>query len=176
MSNSLRTVANCGLFLAILDLIHALSTFGFYCYELIIHYRCHWNHGIRWCQYYLNDTNHSLRVNIGIGEGVVCIFFASVLIAAFCRYNPWVAWLWLIKALAVIGINAYFIGVWMVQRSRYYHSLWNPKNYNQDEIFLMAGIGLTAIELLIMFIFFCVSGAFTYKVKRQQVPTMESDI
>lgn len=176
MSNSLRGVVNCGLLWAILDLIHGLVTIGFYGYEAITHYRCHWNHGIRWCQYYLDQTNHSLRVNIGIGEGLMCVFFASLLITAFSRFKPWLTWVWLIKALAVLGINGYFITIWVIEKSRYYHSFWDRSNYDQDNIFLMAGVGLTLLEFFITMAFCCVSATFTHRVRKQQLPTMETDI
>ncbi|KAK7079172.1 hypothetical protein SK128_001476 [Halocaridina rubra] len=166
MANSVRSVATCclGLGVGVFDLLHAFATLIFYGYELVTHYRCHWNHGIRWCQYYIYQTNHSVRVNIGIGEGIVCLLFASLLIVGFCKYKPWLTWMWLVKALAVIVVNSYFICVWLIERSRYYHSFWDRNNYDQDNIFLLAGVGLTIVEFFIMIIFCCVSGVFTYRV------------
>ncbi|KAG7162656.1 uncharacterized protein LOC121873678 [Homarus americanus] len=176
MGCSLRSVTTCGLVLAILDLLHGLGTLAFYGYQFHVHYVCHWNHGIRWCQYYLQETNHSVRVNIGIGEGVVCTIFACLLIVSLCKYKPWLTWLWLLKAVVVVIINGYFIIIWLMEKSRHYHQFWDRHNYDQDGIFLMAGIGLTTVEILIMFIFCCVSGSFTYKIRSQRVPTMETDI
>ncbi|XP_071546620.1 uncharacterized protein [Panulirus ornatus] len=176
MSCNLRCVVKCGLLLAILDLLHGLATEAFYGYEFYIHYRCQWVHGIRWCRYYLRETNHSLRVNIGIGEGVVCILFAVLLILALCKYQPWLAWLWLLKAVAVLVVNGYFLTGWIVEKSRYYHQIWDQHNYDQDNVFMTAGIILTLVEVFLMFIFCCVGGSFTYKVHKQRLPTMETDI
>ncbi|KAK3873611.1 hypothetical protein Pcinc_021394 [Petrolisthes cinctipes] len=184
MTSSLKCVVNCGLVLAVLDIIHGISTLAFYGYQLYSHYNCHWNHGIRWCQYYLKETNHSTRVNIGIGEGVLCLLFASVLIVALCKYKPWLAWAWLLKALGVVGVNGYFIIIWVLEMSHHYHQFWDRHNYDQDSIFLYAGIVLTLMELFIMFTFCCVTGLFTYKVgdgedlevRKERVPTMETDI
>lgn len=173
---NLRGVANCGMFLGIMDLLHGLATISFYGYQYGSHYNCYWNHGIRWCTYYLEETNHSKRVNLGLGEGVICIIFAILLIVSFSKYKWWLAWTWLLKALAVLGLNGYFVTVWVMETSRSYHQFWNRHNYDQNQVFLLAGIVLTLIELIIMLIFCCVVGSFTHKIRKQQVPTMETHI
>nr|XP_053656170.1 uncharacterized protein LOC128704981 isoform X2 [Cherax quadricarinatus] len=157
-------------------MLHALATSGFYAYQLASHYNCRWNHGIRWCQYYMYETNHNLRVNVGIGEGVVCLVFACLLMVGLCKYNPVLTWLWLFKALAVVVVNTYFLTGWLLQRSRHYHQFWDRHNYDQDNNFLLASACLTVIEVFIMFVFCCVAGSFTYKIRKQRVPTMETDI
>ncbi|XP_069158064.1 uncharacterized protein [Procambarus clarkii] len=176
MACSLKNIVNCGLVLAVFDLLHGLATTAFYSYQFASHYNCHWNHGIRWCQYYLHETNHSLRVNLGIGEGIVCLVVSCLLMVALCKYNPVLTWLWLVKAVAVLVLNTYFLTGWVLQKSSHYHQFWDRHNYDQDNIFLLAGAALTFLQLLIMFIFCCVTGSFTCKVHKQRIPTMETDI
>ncbi|KAK7081522.1 hypothetical protein SK128_000517, partial [Halocaridina rubra] len=78
-------------------------------------------------------------------------------------YKPWLTWIWLVKALAVIVVNSYFICVWLIERPRYYHSFWDRNKYDQDNIFLLAGVGLTIVEFFIMINYCCVPGVFTYR-------------
>ncbi|KAG0730421.1 hypothetical protein GWK47_028284 [Chionoecetes opilio] len=163
MGSKLRCLANCGVVLGVMDLLHGLATLAFYGYQYGSHYNCHWNHGIRWCRYYLQETNHSTRVSYGLAEGVICTIFAIFLIIALTKYKWWLAWSWLLKALAVVALNGYFIIVWVMETSRYYHQFWDRHNYDQNQVFLLAGIVLTLIELVIMFTFCCVVGSFTHK-------------
>ncbi|MPC86253.1 hypothetical protein E2C01_081075 [Portunus trituberculatus] len=100
-----------------------------------------------------------------MGEGVLCIIFAILLIVALRKYNWWLVWAWLTKALAVVGLNGYFITVWVLETSRHYHQFWNRHNYDQNQVFLLAGIILTLAELIFMFVFCCIVGSFTHKVR-----------
>ncbi|XP_045119084.1 uncharacterized protein LOC123509009 [Portunus trituberculatus] len=176
MGFNLQCVANSGVTLGVLDLLHGLATLAFYSYQFGTHFNCRWSHGIRWCRYYLEETNHSQRVDLGMGEGVLCIIFAILLIVALRKYNWWLVWAWLTKALAVVGLNGYFITVWVLETSRHYHQFWNRHNYDQNQVFLLAGIILTLAELIFMFVFCCIVGSFTHKIRKQRVPTMETDI
>lgn len=66
----------------------------------------------------------------------------------------------------MVGLNGYFITVWVMETSRYYHQFWNSHNYDQNQVFLLTGIALTLVEIVLMFTFCCVVGSFTHKVGR----------
>ncbi|ROT78548.1 hypothetical protein C7M84_002753 [Penaeus vannamei] len=173
MACSLRNIINFGLLLAVIDLLHGIATCAFYGYELAVHYRCHWNHGIRWCQYYLYHTDHSVRVNIGIAEGVGCLFFSTILIIGLCKRKPLVTWTWLLKPIAVIIINVFFLSRWLAQKSRYYHSFLDRRSDEQENLFTYLGLGLTLVQVFVMLFLLCINGSFTYKIRKQGAPNTD---
>jgi hypothetical protein len=77
---------------------------------------------------------------------------------------PYLAWSWLIKALFIISLNAYFVGDWLVKRGRYYHSYWDPDEYREETRFITGGAIEIVVQLVLSFVFCCLAGSFTYKV------------
>ncbi|XP_047491334.1 uncharacterized protein LOC125040690 [Penaeus chinensis] len=126
MACSLRNIINFGLLLAVIDLLHGVATCAFYGYQFGIHYRGHSNYGIRWYEHYLYLSDLSVRVNIGIAEGVGGLFFSTILIIGLCKRKPLVTWTWLLKPVAVIIINVFFLSRWMVQRVPLLPQLMGP--------------------------------------------------
>ncbi|XP_027209507.2 uncharacterized protein [Penaeus vannamei] len=173
MACSLRNIINFGLLLAVVDLLHGVATCAFYGYQFSIHYRCHWAHGLRWCQHYLYMSDHSVRVNIGIAEGVGCLFFSTILIIGLCKRKPLVTWTWLLKPIAVVIINVFFLSRWLAQKSRYYHSFLDRRSDEQENLFTYLGLGLTLVQVFVMLFLLCINGSFTYKIRKQGAPNTD---
>lgn len=157
-----------GVVLAVLDLLFGVFILGFYGAIQHDKYNCPWAHGIRSCDYFIHDTNHSTRTIIGIVEGIVSIFFSVILLFSFIKHLPYLAWTWLVKALIVIGMNSYFVGDWLVKRGRYFHTYWNPNEYNEESWFIMGGSVEIVVQLVLSFVFCCLSASFTYKLHRRR--------
>jgi len=70
-----------------------------------------------------------------------------------------------LKALVLIGVNVYYVSDWLVKRGRYYHSYWNPDEYNEETYFIIQG-SIELVVQLVLAIGFCIfNGLFTYKVR-----------
>ncbi|KAF2361098.1 hypothetical protein FHG87_008147 [Trinorchestia longiramus] len=165
---SIQGVLIAGVILAVLDLLFGIYVLGFYGKIQHNHFHCPWAHGIRSCDFFLFETNHNTRTIIGLAEGIVSIVFSTVLLVAFLRRLPYLAWIWLLKAVIVILMNAYFVADWLIKRGRYYHSYWDPDEYNEETVFIAGGFIEIGVQLILSFIFCCLAASFTYKIRRQE--------
>lgn len=176
MACSIKAVVSCGIFLAVLDILHGLSTIGFFAYRFISHYfyLCPRELDITFCQnkIYIYEQLFTLRTYIGLGEGAITPFFDVIYIIALAKHKPWMTWLWLIKSFGVIGINVFYISAWMVRRGSYDHITYVPEDFERE--FLMAGCSLTLIQVIITVIFCIIAGIFTYKVAEERTRSRRS--
>jgi len=163
MCCSLRSVIGFGIFLAIIDILQGLTTLVWYGYRFLwwVWYLCPSDLPVQDCHqvHYHHNQYYTLRNYIGIGEGVVTPIFAIVYIIALVRHKPWLTWLWIVKAFAILGINVYFISQWIIRQNT---TMSTPTEY--DPQYLWISIGLTASEVLLLLVFCMLGGIFTYKV------------
>ncbi|XP_045599241.1 uncharacterized protein [Procambarus clarkii] len=176
MACSIRTVVGCGIFLAIVDIIHGLCTVGFYGYRFIsfYFYLCPRELDIAYCQnkIYIYEQLFTFRTYIGLGEGGVTPLFDIIYIIALVKHKPWLTWFWLIKAFGSMGINVFYISSWMVRRISFQHITYQPEYFEQQ--FLVAGITLSIAQLIITVIFCIIAGIFTYKVAEERTRSRRS--
>lgn len=167
---TLRCVIKCGIFLAALDIIHAVTSFGFYGYQYIIEmwYLCPIDLAVEKChnKIYIFEQMFEMRCYIGVGEGIAGIFCCAIYILALVKRKPSLTWLWLIKSFAVIGVNIYYLSNWVIRQGRYDHLEWEKQTY-EDE-FIWAAEGLTLAQILIMLFYCLIGGLFTYKVVEEK--------
>lgn len=163
---TLRGVVLSGILLAVIDMIHGLVTSSFYCYQLVMDkfYLCPLTMDVTLChnKIYVYEQLFETRVYIGIGEGIVGIFFTIIYVLALVKHKPSITWLWLLKAFAIIIINVYYLASWLIRRGRYDHI--NSDQPEDEQIFLYAAKGLTLVQIVIMVIFCLIGAVFTYKV------------
>lgn len=155
-----------GIVLAVLDLLFSMYVLGFYVKMQFDKYHCYWAHGIRSCDFFMHDTNHNTRTIIGIAMAFISIGWAIVLLYAFIKRKPMLGWSWLLKAVVMIGINAYFVSDWLIKRGRFYHSYWDPAEYNEESLFITQGTIELVVQLLFAIIFCVLNAFFTYKKNR----------
>ncbi|KAK4311506.1 hypothetical protein Pmani_016974 [Petrolisthes manimaculis] len=168
---SLRGVISCGIILAIIDILHGMVTASFYCYQLVMDtfYVCPIAMDVVLCsnKMYFYWQMFATRVYIGIGEGIVGVLFAIFYIIALIKHKPSLTWIWLLKAFGVIGINVYFLAIWLIRRGRFLHI--NQEQLEDENLFIYTAEGLTAIQVVTMILFCLIGGIFTYKVCEERV-------
>lgn len=176
MACTIKAVVGFGIFLAILDILHGLTTAGFYGYRFIAHsfYLCPRELDITVCQnkIYIYEQRYTLRTYIGLGEGVITPVFDIIYIIALVKHMPWLTWLWLFKSFGVMGINVFYISRWMVRSGSFDHITYERQEY--EELFLLVGAGLTVAQLVIMVLYCIIGGVFTYKVAEERTRSRRS--
>jgi len=153
---SLKCATIGGVVVASLDVILGLFILSFYGKIQHDRFHCAWSHGIRHCDYFIYDSNHSTRTIVGIICGIISLIFSGLLMLAFLKRIPALAWAWLGKALVLIGVNAYFIAGWMYRQSWQFHNYYHPNEKDEDMYFLLGGVVELVFQLLLAF-GFCAS-------------------
>ncbi|KAG0730420.1 hypothetical protein GWK47_028283 [Chionoecetes opilio] len=170
MACTLKKVIACGIILAVLDIMHGLTTLGFYGYRFISHhfYLCPRDLDITLCQnkLYFYEQMFTMRTYIGLGEGVATLLFAIMYIISLVKYLPCLSWMWIFKSFAVMGVNVFYISSWMVRQESLEEITYQNDDYVQH--FLLAAAGLTLSQLILM-VTFCIIGAiFSFKVSQER--------
>jgi len=140
-----------GVVVAVLDMLLGIFILGFYAKIQHERFHCAWAHGIRHCDYFIYDSNHSQRTVVGIIVGIVSLGFSGLLLAAFLKRKPVLAYAWVVKAMVVIGVNAFFVGGWLYRQSWQFHNYYHPNEKDEDSHFLLAGICEIIVQLLLVF-------------------------
>ncbi|XP_050693316.1 uncharacterized protein LOC126984020 [Eriocheir sinensis] len=170
MACTLKSVIACGIILAVIDILHGLSTLGFYGYRFISFsfYLCPRDLEISVCQnkLYFYEQMFTMRTYIGLGEGAVTLLFDMIYIIALVKYLPCLSWMWIFKSFAVMGINVFYISSWLVRKQSLKEITFQDEEYQRH--FLLAGGWLTAIQLIIMVIFCIIGAIFSYKVAAER--------
>lgn len=176
MACTLQGVITCGIVLAFFDILHGLTTLGFYGYQFVIEsfYLCPLNLPVEKChnKIYIYEQMYELRVYIGIGEGIAGALFAIFYIVALVKRKPSLTWFWLLKSFAIIAVNIYYLSSWLIRQGRYDHIEWEKSAY--EDYFIYFGQGLTLAQIIIMVLYCLIGGIFTYKVCEERTASKRS--
>ncbi|XP_063840833.1 uncharacterized protein LOC135089280 [Scylla paramamosain] len=169
MACALRTVIACGIVLAVIDILHGLTTLGFYGYRFFSYFffLCSQSTTIQKCydEKYFYEQLFEWRTYYGFGEATVTLLFSIIYIIALVKHLSCLSWMWIFKAVTVMGVNVYYISKWMVRMD----TLHLPKE-NEDflKLFLWVNIGLTIGQLAITLAFCVITTVFCYVVARKR--------
>lgn len=170
MACSLKAVITCGIILAILDILHGLTTIGFYGYRYIAitFYLCPRDLDITNCQnkLYFYEQMFTMRTYVGLGEGAATLIFDILYIISLVKYLPCLSWMWIFKSLAVMGVNVFYISQWQIRKESLDEIVFQTEDYQKH--FLLAGGGLTAAQLILCICFCIITAIFSYKVAQER--------